>query len=138
MWHTLLSIAMKQQNLTLAERCFSALGLVPHLCFPNAFSNGRDFAGDVGSAHFLQETISLGRQFMEENKENPSNSPQIWARLSILYGDLSTAENIYLEQGDIEAALDMYKKLHKWDDVLRYVDLNLLFTYFLCPVLLCV
>lgn len=63
----------------------------------------------------------MGRQFMEENKENPSNSPQIWARLSILYGDLSTAENIYLEQGDIGAALDMYKKLHKWDDVLRYV-----------------
>lgn len=28
MWHTLLSIAMKQQNLMLAERCFSALGLV--------------------------------------------------------------------------------------------------------------
>ncbi|XP_050306348.1 intraflagellar transport protein 172 homolog [Anthonomus grandis grandis] len=103
MWHTLLAIAVKQQNLVLAERCFSALG-------------------DVSSAHFLQETMNVGREFFEKHKENPNNSPQIWARLSILYGDLSTAENIYLEQGDIEGALDMYKRLHKWQDVLRLAD----------------
>ena len=73
----------------------------------------------MSSAHFLQETTRIGEEFIEKHHENPSNSPQIWARLSLLYGDLNTAENIYLEQGDIENALNMYKKLHKWDDVLR-------------------
>ncbi|XP_019769911.2 intraflagellar transport protein 172 homolog [Dendroctonus ponderosae] len=102
MWHTLLAIAMKQQNLMLAERCYCALG-------------------DVASAHFLQETIQLGQDLFEKD-ENPSNSPQIWARLSIFNGDLNTAENIYLEQGDIESALEMYKKLHKWNDVLRLAE----------------
>ncbi|XP_066261495.1 intraflagellar transport protein 172 homolog [Euwallacea similis] len=103
MWHSLLSIAMKQQNLMLAERCFAAIG-------------------DVASAHFLQETIQLGQEDMESKQGNTSNSPQIWARLSLLCGDLNTAENIYLEQGDLDAAIDMYKKLHKWNDVLRLAE----------------
>ncbi|CAG9768133.1 unnamed protein product [Ceutorhynchus assimilis] len=103
MWHTLLAIAMKQQNLMLAERCFSAIG-------------------DISSSRYLQETLKLGQEFMEKHNENPSNSPQIWARLSILYGDLTTAENIYLEQGDIESAIEMYKKLHKWTEVLRLAE----------------
>ncbi|KAF7269422.1 hypothetical protein GWI33_017527 [Rhynchophorus ferrugineus] len=102
MWHTLLVIAMKQHNLLLAERCFSALG-------------------DISSAYFLQETTRIGQELAKQN-DNSSNSPQIWARLSILYGDLNTAENIYLEQGNLENALDMYKKLHKWDDALRLAE----------------
>lgn len=60
----------------------------------------------------------MGQELAKHN-DNPSNSPQIWARLSILYGDLNTAENIYLEQGNLDNALNMYKKLHKWDDALR-------------------
>ncbi|KAL1502378.1 hypothetical protein ABEB36_007525 [Hypothenemus hampei] len=103
MWHTLLAIALKQQNFMLTERCFSALG-------------------DTASARFLQETLDFSENSMTESNQNPNNSPQIWARLSILYGDLSTAENIYLEQGDIESALTMYKKLHKWNEVLRLAE----------------
>ncbi|KAJ8965104.1 hypothetical protein NQ317_005365, partial [Molorchus minor] len=100
MWHTLYLIAMNQQNLPLAQRCSAALG-------------------DVATSQFLQDTSEEATKFEEKYNENPSNSPEVWARLSILYGELSTAENIYLEQGDIEGALNMYKKLHKWDDVLR-------------------
>ncbi|VEN45242.1 unnamed protein product, partial [Callosobruchus maculatus] len=103
MWHTLYVIAMKQQNLTLAERCSNALG-------------------DVATAHFLRETLQDAQKFMEKYNENPNNSPDVWAKLSILYGELATAENIYLEQGNIDGALDMYKKLHKWDDAIRLAE----------------
>ncbi|XP_056632969.1 intraflagellar transport protein 172 homolog [Diorhabda sublineata] len=97
MWHTLYSTAMKQQNLPLAERCSTALN-------------------EVATAHFLRETAKEAKNnLLEEN-------PEIWARLSILYGDLNTAENIYLEQGDIGKALDMYKKLHRWDEALRLAE----------------
>lgn len=102
MWHTLYLIAMKQQNLFLAERCSNAMG-------------------EVATSHFLRETSKEGEKFTEKYNEPLTNSPDVWARLSILFGDLSTAENIYMEQGDMEAALQMYKKLHKWDEALRYV-----------------
>ncbi|XP_050517357.1 intraflagellar transport protein 172 homolog [Diabrotica virgifera virgifera] len=103
MWHTLYLIAMKQQNLKLAERCSTALK-------------------EVATAYFLHETSKEAQSFVEKYKETSNNSPEVWARLSILYGDLNTAENIYLEQGNIEKALDMYKKLHKWDEALRLAD----------------
>lgn len=100
MWHTLYLIAMKQQNLFLAERCSSAIG-------------------DVATSHFIRETSDEAQKFVDKYNESLNNSPNVWARLSILFGDLSTAENIYLEQGDIDRALEMYKKLHKWDEALR-------------------
>nr|XP_023018691.1 intraflagellar transport protein 172 homolog [Leptinotarsa decemlineata] len=103
MWHTLYVIAMKHHNLALAERCSSALG-------------------EVATAYFLHDTSMEAQKFVEKYNENPNNSPDVWARLSILYGDLSTAENIFLEQGNIEKALDMYKKLHKWDEALRLAE----------------
>lgn len=102
MWHTLYLIAMKQQNLFLAERCSNAMG-------------------EVATSHFLQETSREAEKFVERYNEPLTNSPEVWARLSILFGDLSTAENIFLEQGNIEGALDMYKKLHKWDEALRWI-----------------
>ncbi|KAJ8945935.1 hypothetical protein NQ318_016763 [Aromia moschata] len=85
MWHTLYLIAMKQQNLSLAQRCSAAL---------------------------------VRRKIRRE----PQQLPELWARLSILYGELGTAENIYLEQGNVEAALNMYKRLHKWDEALRLAE----------------
>lgn len=91
---------MKQQNLSLAERCSTALK-------------------EVATAHFLHETLQEAQKFEEKYNENPNNSPGVWARLSILVGDLNTAENIYLEQGNIEKALEMYKRLHKWDEAIR-------------------
>lgn len=103
MWRTLYLIAMKDQNLFLAERCSSAVG-------------------EVATAHFLNETSKEAQKFLEKYNEPINNSPSVWARLSILFGDLATAENIYLEQGDLEGALEMYKKLHKWDEALRSVE----------------
>lgn len=102
MWRTLYLIAMKQQDLFLAERCSSAMG-------------------EVATSHFLRETSKEAQKFIEKYNEPLNNSPAVWARLSILFGDLSTAENIYLEQGDLEGALEMYKNLHKWDEALRSV-----------------
>jgi intraflagellar transport protein 172 len=109
MWHNLSTIALKEHNLVLAERCNAALG-------------------NIATAHFLRETIKQ----MEKYDDGTVDSPEVWARLSILNGDLNTAENIFLEQGDIESALDMYKKLHKWDEALRCTISNhARFSYFL-------
>lgn len=100
MWHNLSSIALKQHNLALAERCYAALG-------------------DVAAAHYLHETLKIGEKYAEDHNDSPSNCTEVWVRLAIFSGDLSAAENIYLEQGNIEGALEMYKTLHKWDDAIR-------------------
>lgn len=42
--------------------------------------------------------------------------PEVWARMAILNKQLKTAESIYLEQNNIDKALDMYKNLHKWEE----------------------
>lgn len=100
MWHNLSSIALKQHNLALAERCYAALG-------------------DVAAAHYLNETLKIGETYAKDHNDSPGNCVEVWVRLAIFSGDLSAAENIYLEQGNIEGALEMYKKLHKWDDAIR-------------------
>lgn len=102
MWHNLATIALQQQDLFLAERSFAGLG-------------------DVSKSAFLRETREIGDKFCQNYNEDMSKCPEIWARLAILNMDLVTAESIYLEQGDIQAALNMYKKLHKWDEAIRYM-----------------
>ncbi|XP_017777562.1 PREDICTED: intraflagellar transport protein 172 homolog [Nicrophorus vespilloides] len=93
MWCNLTNIAIKQHNLNLIDRCYAALGNISKVfCIQNIndeMENGEDYDQNV------------------------------WAKLSVINGDLETAENIYLEQGDLEAALNMYKKLHKWEDAIR-------------------
>lgn len=42
--------------------------------------------------------------------------PEVWARMAILNKQLKTAEAIYLEQNQIDKAINMYQKLHKWDE----------------------
>lgn len=42
--------------------------------------------------------------------------PEVWARMAILNKQLKTAEAVYLEQNDLEKALNMYKSFHKWDE----------------------
>lgn len=88
------------QNLALAERCYAALG-------------------DVARTHYLQETARIGTEYEKVHGVEANQCAEVWAQLAILNNDLVTAENIYLEQGEMDAALNMYKKLHRWDDAIR-------------------
>jgi hypothetical protein len=42
--------------------------------------------------------------------------PEVWARLAILNKKLKDAETIYLEQNQLDEALSMYQRFHKWDE----------------------
>ncbi|KAI4469980.1 hypothetical protein MML48_1g10818 [Holotrichia oblita] len=100
MWHNLTNIALKQQDLFLIKRSYAGMG-------------------NISKVLFLQQTEEIGQKFVENTGEDMGKCPEVWARLAILNGDLDTAENIYLEQVDIESALNMYKRLHKWDAAIR-------------------
>lgn len=105
MWHTLASISLQQGNLWVAQRSYAALG-------------------NASKAFYLSETIRIGSEWATATAtaDGSASCPEVRARVAQLNGDLRSAERIYLEQGQIEAALAMYKRLRRWDDAVRLAE----------------
>lgn len=100
MWQNLAGIALNLQNLKVAERCFAALG-------------------DISKTHFLKETIQIGEEFAEKSGTNFLSCPEVCVRLAILSKQIKIAEQVYLEQNEIDKAIEMYQKFHKWEEALE-------------------
>lgn len=112
MWHNLASIALQQRNLWVAQRAYAALG-------------------NASRAFYLGETLRLESEWRaarhggggsSEAGDDGARCPEVEARLALMRGDLRAAERIYLEQGQLDAALAMYKRLHRWDDAVRLAE----------------
>ncbi|XP_037945105.1 intraflagellar transport protein 172 homolog [Teleopsis dalmanni] len=97
MWHNLAVIALEDGNLRVAHRCYAALS-------------------NVSKAFFLQQIIEEADKFEEGTGTPGIMCPEVRAKLALLNSDVRTAERIYLEQGHIEAAIEMYKMLRMWDE----------------------
>ncbi|KMQ88504.1 putative intraflagellar transport protein 172 [Lasius niger] len=99
MWENVARNAMSERKIMIAARCYAAMG-------------------DVACARFLKEIAKVGEKYAEETGNDPLANPDCWARLAILNGDLKTAEAIYLEQNELDKALDMYQRYWHWEDAL--------------------
>jgi intraflagellar transport protein 172 len=104
MWRTLAKLSLEAKQLAIAERCYAALG-------------------DVAKAKYLRETLDIGEAAAEVFggggcSADGFETPEVWARLFILDKQFKAAEGLYLEQNNLEAALEMYPRLHMWDDAL--------------------
>lgn len=42
--------------------------------------------------------------------------PEVWARIAMLNGQIQAAEIVYLEQNQVEKAIQMYLSLNRWED----------------------
>lgn len=100
MWHNLAIIALQEGNLWVTQRCYAALG-------------------DASKAFYLLAIIEESNRFEESN---PTLNPKVRTMLALFSSDVRTAERIYLEQGDIDAALDMYKNLNMWDEAINLAE----------------
>ncbi|KAI4488597.1 hypothetical protein M0802_011487 [Mischocyttarus mexicanus] len=100
MWENVARNAMAARELSIASRCYAALG-------------------DVACSKFLQEIVNVGEKYKMETGNESLTSPDCWAMLAILNGELKTAEVIYLEQNELDKALDMYQKYWHWEDALN-------------------
>mgnify|MGYP006908723708 CR=1 FL=1 len=49
-------------------------------------------------------------------------TPDVWARLYILDKQFKAAEGIYLEQNQMDLAIEMYQRLHMWDEALGLAE----------------
>jgi len=99
MWKTLSKLALDESNLPAAERCFAALG-------------------DVSKARFIRQLNDLIDQISTTGMDG-ANHPLVRAKLAVLNKKFKEAEGIYLEQGMVDLAMEMYQELHKWDDSLE-------------------
>ncbi|XP_043526195.1 intraflagellar transport protein 172 homolog, partial [Frieseomelitta varia] len=99
MWENVARNAMASRQLLVAARCYAALG-------------------DVACSRFLKNIIEIGEKYRTESGHDPLSSPDCWAKLAILNGELKTAEAIYLEQNELDQALDMYQRYWHWEDAL--------------------
>lgn len=50
---------------------------------------------------------------------------EVWARIAILNKQYKTAETIYLEQNQLDKAIKMHQRLHKWDNGTHFNNINL-------------
>lgn len=99
MWENVARNAMSSRNLLVAARCYAALG-------------------DIACSRFLRDIVKTGEEYAEETGNDALASPDCWAKLAILNGELKTAEAIYLEQNELTKALEMYQKFWHWEDAL--------------------
>ncbi|KAJ1554535.1 hypothetical protein HK405_004770, partial [Cladochytrium tenue] len=100
MWKSLSTLALKNQKILIAQRCFSALG-------------------DVARARYLGNIDGLQNDVEEEAVVSHYT---VQARLAILEKQFKYAEGIYLEQGKPEEAMEMYQELHKWDQSIKVAE----------------
>ncbi|KAI8848693.1 hypothetical protein BC829DRAFT_443633 [Chytridium lagenaria] len=95
MWKTLSTTALKDRKIAIAQRCFAALG-------------------DISRSRFLQNLIDSMEKLGLDEKDG-INHYLIRAKLSVLDKQFKFAESIYLEQGKVEEAMEMYQEMHKWN-----------------------
>lgn len=103
MWYNLSNIALEKQNLLIAARCSAAME-------------------NVARANYFQKLQILAKDYSKTYNDSYENSPEIMANIALLDGNLNMAENLYVEHGELEKALKMFKSVHKWDVALKLAD----------------
>ncbi|TPX36361.1 hypothetical protein SmJEL517_g01621 [Synchytrium microbalum] len=105
LWKSLGQNALRDRNLAVAERCFSAMG-------------------DVARARYMHVLDELADKYRAQGWTNPTDQYVIRARLALLDKQFKVAERIMLEQGRVEEAMEMYQELHKWDMAIKVAEMK--------------
>jgi intraflagellar transport protein 172 len=103
-WQTLANLAMEENNLPVAERCYAAIG-------------------DVPKAKFIRKINKMISEYEEKTgKKDGINDYRVQVQLALLEKQFAKAESLLLDQRESNAVMDFYQELHKWDDVIRVAE----------------
>ncbi|KAJ3205663.1 hypothetical protein HDU82_005043 [Entophlyctis luteolus] len=95
MWKALSAVALQDEKILVAQRCFAAMG-------------------DVAMAKYLAKVdVSEGE-----------SAYMVRARLAVLDKQFNLAESIFLEHGKIDECMAMYQEMHKWDKSIKVAELK--------------
>uniref|UniRef100_A0A915BZY3 Intraflagellar transport protein osm-1 n=1 Tax=Parascaris univalens TaxID=6257 RepID=A0A915BZY3_PARUN len=100
LWRQLAQVAVDQQQLLIAQRCYAALG-------------------DVSRVKMLADTIRIADEAAQTVGGDGRQYYKVRARLALMRKDFKEAERIYLEQSCLDEAIEMYQNIHKWEEALE-------------------
>jgi len=83
----------------IAERCYAALG-------------------DISKTRYLHKVNTIAEYARGEIGGDGTQHFMVRAKMAVLQHDFKVAENILVDQGQIDECLDMYQELHKWDEAI--------------------
>jgi intraflagellar transport protein 172 len=99
MWRNLGKLALEDGNIIMAERCYAE-------------------TGDISAARFLRSFQSP----MDPDRYSKTNDYAAKIKIAILNNQFKEAENLYLQYGQVEEAINMYQDMHKWDLAIRVAE----------------
>ncbi|KAI8611221.1 hypothetical protein BC830DRAFT_1069003 [Chytriomyces sp. MP71] len=100
MWKSLSTVALGDEKIVIAQRCFAALG-------------------DVAMAKYL---ANLNDKVEKTDGEVSVGLVDVRARLAVLDKQFNVAENILLENGKVDECMSMYQEMHKWDKSIKVAE----------------
>ncbi|XP_053566907.1 LOW QUALITY PROTEIN: intraflagellar transport protein 172 homolog [Bombina bombina] len=103
MWRTLSRLVLDAKQLHIAERCFFALG-------------------DVAKGKYLHEINEIADQAAKDQGGDGTGYYKVQARLALLNKNYKLAERIYLDQNELEEAIEMYQKMQMWDECIAVAE----------------
>ena len=103
MWQTLCNLALKDNRLMIAERCCAALG-------------------DMARAAYLRKVIDVAETAQAEGLPDGSSHFMVRAKMASLEKHFDRAEQILLEHGAVDEAMEMYQELHRWDAAIAIAE----------------
>uniref|UniRef100_A0A7S3QV19 Intraflagellar transport protein 172 homolog n=1 Tax=Dunaliella tertiolecta TaxID=3047 RepID=A0A7S3QV19_DUNTE len=104
-WMELSELALANNQVVIAERCYAALG-------------------DISRTRFLHKVVKEAQQAAKATGGNGYDSYSVRAKLAMLNKQWPVAENLLLSQGKIDECIAMYQDIHKWDDAIRVASSN--------------
>ena len=108
MWEQLSELALQRDDLLTAERCFGAVG-------------------NVSKCRYLHKVNNMVRTIDTETNLPGSGQAHysVQSKLAVLGGELARAEQLLLQQGLVEEAMEMYQELHKWEESIAVAEQRL-------------
>ncbi|KAF5830572.1 intraflagellar protein IFT172 [Dunaliella salina] len=104
-WMELSELALANNQVVIAERCYAALG-------------------DISRTRFLHRVVKEAQQAAKATGGNGYDSYSVRAKLAMLNKQWPVAENLLLSQGKVDECIAMYQDIHKWDDAIRVASSN--------------
>lgn len=92
-WKNLLKVALEHKNYFVVEKCYAA-------------------TGDYSKREFFRNVNKLQRKGKEHSWE-------VKVELALLSGQYRVAENLLLERGMGERAMEVFQDMHRWQDAIR-------------------
>ncbi|CAI5455003.1 unnamed protein product [Caenorhabditis angaria] len=118
MWTRVADLALEHSDVFVAQQCYAAINDVArarkcHFFF--FFFDKRVFT----KCSKNPEIMELADEISQNTGGDGMNSYKVRAMLAVMGRKFKDAERIFLEENDIEGAVNMYTTLHKWDEALE-------------------